>query len=140
MEAPSSADVVNWVRAMGLTKLLSELPENKQQSWEDERGQSPLPDSVRRSKLASPGCEVEYAHSWSNPCELEHSLADRRSQHGLHGIILAPDFFRREESGSACHSNCHSMTPTLQTAMKPRSWSQQGVSRTEPLALTVFSG
>jgi SAM-dependent methyltransferase len=42
MEAPSSADVVNWVRAMGLTKLLSELPENKQQSWEDERGQSPL--------------------------------------------------------------------------------------------------
>jgi SAM-dependent methyltransferase len=36
MEAPSSAALIDWVRDLGLTKLLSELPETEQQAWEGE--------------------------------------------------------------------------------------------------------
>ena len=36
MEAEDSADLIAWVRALGLTKLLNEIPEDAQKAWEDE--------------------------------------------------------------------------------------------------------
>lgn len=36
MEAKTASEVIAWVRAFGLTRLLNELPEPAQQSWEDE--------------------------------------------------------------------------------------------------------
>jgi len=36
MEAETTAEVVAWVRAFGLTRLLNDLPRSAQQSWEDE--------------------------------------------------------------------------------------------------------
>ena len=35
-EAEASADVVAWARAMGLTRLLNELPDGQQRAWESE--------------------------------------------------------------------------------------------------------
>jgi hypothetical protein len=36
MEAETSAELVAWTRAFGLTRLLNDLPEEVQQAWEAE--------------------------------------------------------------------------------------------------------
>jgi ubiquinone/menaquinone biosynthesis C-methylase UbiE len=36
IESKDSADLIAWVRALGLTKLLNEIPEDAQQAWEEE--------------------------------------------------------------------------------------------------------
>ena len=36
MEAETDAELVEWVRAFGLTRLLNDLPENVQRSWEED--------------------------------------------------------------------------------------------------------
>jgi SAM-dependent methyltransferase len=36
IEAEDSRDLIAWVRALGLTKLLNEIPEDAQQAWENE--------------------------------------------------------------------------------------------------------
>jgi hypothetical protein len=34
-EAATGAELVTWVRALGLTRLLNEMPEDAQRAWED---------------------------------------------------------------------------------------------------------
>jgi SAM-dependent methyltransferase len=36
MEAETAAEVIAWARAFGLTRLLNDLPESTQRSWEDD--------------------------------------------------------------------------------------------------------
>jgi hypothetical protein len=44
MEAESGAELIEWARAFGLTRLLNDLPEDVQQAWEDDlvRAAEPL--------------------------------------------------------------------------------------------------
>ncbi|MEP6653907.1 MAG: hypothetical protein ABJA82_11135 [Myxococcales bacterium] len=35
MEAETVSEVITWVRAFGLTRLLNDLPESTQRSWEE---------------------------------------------------------------------------------------------------------
>jgi hypothetical protein len=44
-EAEKDTEIVNWVRALGLTQLLKDLPEHDQRAWEVD-----LPGEVRRSR------------------------------------------------------------------------------------------
>ncbi len=36
MEAETASEVITWVRALGLTRLLNDLPESAQRAWEEE--------------------------------------------------------------------------------------------------------
>ena len=66
-ESETDAEIVDWVRALGLTKLLNDLPEHEQRAWEMDltseirrRGDGALrlggvTRIVRARKSASPG-------------------------------------------------------------------------------------
>ena len=46
-EADTDSEIVDWVRALGLTQLLNDLPEHEQRAWEID-----LTNEVRRRKAA----------------------------------------------------------------------------------------
>lgn len=54
MEAETAPEVIAWVRAFGLTRLLNELPEPAQQSWEDEFAREV--DALRQDGFIRLGC------------------------------------------------------------------------------------
>lgn len=54
MEAETASEVIAWVRAFGLTRLLNDLPESAQRSWEDEFAKEA--DALRQDGFIRLGC------------------------------------------------------------------------------------
>ena len=47
-ESETDAEIVDWVRALGLTQLLNDLPEHEQRAWETD-----LTNEIRRRAAGS---------------------------------------------------------------------------------------
>ncbi|HVX95912.1 MAG TPA: class I SAM-dependent methyltransferase [Polyangia bacterium] len=54
MEAETAPEVIAWVRAFGLTRLLNDLPESAQRSWEEEVAKEV--DALRQDGFIRLGC------------------------------------------------------------------------------------
>jgi ubiquinone/menaquinone biosynthesis C-methylase UbiE len=54
MEADTASEVIAWVRAFGLTRLLNDLPESAQRSWEEEFAKEA--DALRQDGFIRLGC------------------------------------------------------------------------------------